>query len=378
MDAVATLVLAGAAVAVSVALTGCQGLDTAREIVAATNRVVTNSSPHSEGFVPYLDVTKAETRKLRTQMSRSGVTRFVVGPVTGASGMCAGMWGLSPAEDLLARRNVKEIRAAGGVVIPSIGGPRTAAIDSLAANCTSVHSLADALDQLADFGAGPGGPARLDLSLTDDELGDESAVEMLIDGLARLQERRGDDEPLVLTVTLPADSQKGLSDPGRRLLARLLKGQVRIATVVADVVVPSGHQPATTNAGMGAYAVRTARQVHEDLVDVYREHGAPLDDASAWLLLGLRVSIGEHQSSGSSHPVMTVENAHEVADFADALTARGTPLGLLSMWSFNRDRRCPYQGTTLDVVSGAPWSYPQSRCNLAGSEFAFSRALLRE
>jgi hypothetical protein len=237
--------------------------------------------------------------------------------------------------------------------------------------------LESALTRLLADASAPGRPAQLDIALAVDHAGADAHSVLLLKGLAALQAKRGDREPVPITLTLPAAAGSGFTAAGKRMLGRTLDAGVRVATVVADVVGPADHTRRAASTGMGTLAIRTAQRAHDDLIDVYAERGKQLPAAKAWHLLGLRVSIGENRSGpGMARRVVTVADAVEISRFTREMRGRGTPLGLISMWSFNRDHRCGARGAA-NVVSGAQWAQPQPQCNLAGSELQFAKLLSR-
>lgn len=373
--------LAFGVAATALVLTGCQSLAPAQEVLHATTRLVGSADDAATPIRPYVDVTRPLPSDARTTMAATGAARFTVGPITGGSGICMAMWGNSASDHLDARRAVHGILDAGGAVELSLGGPAGAAAGHLEQNCPSARELTLALERLiADFSA-PGRPASLDLVFTDDRGSDPASEQLMARALIRLRDRNTErpEGPPRLAVTVTADPTAGLTRPARAILAKFISAGVHIDTITVSVSPPAGtvaRDRPPASAGMAGAVVAAATAAHSDVLDLFATHGDKITARQAWAMINLRFSIGENPATSAvAHPVLTPDDAEDVATFAAQLAAEGTPLQALSIWSLNRDRSCPNQPSAVDGTTGARWAPPQSTCNLAGGNLEYTRLL---
>lgn len=362
----------------AVALSSCASAPAAQEILQATNRVARTSQVTHTSFVPYLDATLTDPISPDDAMDESAVSRFLVGPITGASGMCTPMWGASAAQDLVARRQVREVLDAGGTVDLALGGPVTVVVGSMESHCASTSDLAGTLAKLREeYRASDGTLPTLDFVFGVGQSIDPVDNAIRVAAVRLLQDETVDtrDGQARVALTVPAHPGVGLSREGLAALTAFIGGGVDISAINLQVI-GSSDEPAIPRASMSELVISTARLAMNDIKREYRRAGERLSPDEVWSRIGLRVTIGENPSSRQiPHGILTVADARRVAGFAREQADAGAPLANLSMTTFNRDHHCLTEGSTLDNASGQLWAPPQSTCNISGGRYSYSMAL---
>jgi chitinase len=228
----------------------------------------------------------------------------------------------------------------GGDVAIAFGG---AAGVELAVAARSAAELAAGYQSVIDTYA-----ARvLDFDLEGASLTDRDSIQRRAEALSMLQKRRqAERRPLEIWFTLPV-LPDGLSADGIRIISAAIDQGVRIRGVNV-MTMDYGDAIAPGPAGrMGAYAVEAARNLHIQLLAMYAASHAPKTASEVWQMIGVTPMIGRNDVVGE---VFQQSDADQVLVFA-----KTRQIGLLSIWSLNRDRSCGQpQASASPLCSGVP------------------------
>ena len=220
--------------------------------------------------------------------------------------------------DLALRRRIRDLRALGGDVAVSFGGPRGT---ELAQAITNVDDLTGAYREVIQAYR----LKRLDFNLDANTLADTAANDRRSEAIARLQDEfASHGHRLEVWFTLPA-SPTGLSDEA---LTTMLRSAEQKGVDVGGVNIKPDNYPdqSATDAKnkMGLYSIQAAICVYDQLHTV-------LADASKldmWEKVGITPTVGPIASGEQFTPA----DARQVRDFA-----RQEALGMVSLWSLNGD-----------------------------------------
>lgn len=313
-------------------------------------------------FAPYVDATAYPTPKLADIHEAARVRYFTLGFIVDETGTeCAATWGTyypvldgpSAWEDgveYTLYSHIERLRAAGGDVMVSFGG---AANTELAAACPDVATLATqyalVIDTLAlthvDFDIE--GPALFDV-------GPGSATERRAQAIAQVQQSMDEaGRPLRVWLTLPI-LPSGLTVEGLTVLRDTLREGVKLSGVNAMTMNYGDGAAPDPEGQMGQYGVDAITAMHGQLSTVYAERGESLSDAELWGMIGTTPMIGRNDVSSE---LFTLADAGQTLAFVQS-----EGVGLLSMWSINRDHGCPEQSAAQPDCSSNPeqtgdWAY---------------------
>jgi hypothetical protein len=279
----------------------------------------------SQVFAPYVDMTEWPTLDLVHARQTRGIQYFNLAfvsadsfdrPAWGGNDQCA----LGTDFDLALRRQVRGLRALGGDVAVSFGGPRRL---ELAQVITDVDTLKRTYRDVVDAY----GVTRIDFDLENSVLEDTPAVERRSQALAALKRELNDEgRPLTIWFTLPAGPD-GLSRDGVYVIEAAMEHGVALGGVN---IRPSGRDdglaPHATSR-MGAVAIESAINVFYQLdKSLHRQEIA----GDLWRRIGVTPTIGQGDAAGER---FLPADAQAVFDFA-----RQQGLGMLGIWSLNRDQ----------------------------------------
>lgn len=284
----------------------------------------------ARAFAPYVDATAYPTVRIGEIPSENGTTHYTLAFVVAADGTtCTATWGTyysiedgpsawAGGAEYTLYAQVDLLRARGGDVRVSFGG---AANTPLEAACTSVEALVGELERVIDRL----GLTRIDFDIEGPWVVDEVASARRGQALAALQARRPE---LRIGYTLPV-LPSGLTPEGVRVVERAVADGVVLDSINV-MTMDYGAGAAPDPAGrMGAYGIDALTALHAQLDTIY---GGSLSDAELWARIGTTPMIGQNDVAGE---VFTLDDAEETLAFA-----RAQGLGLLSMWSINRDHPC--------------------------------------
>ncbi|MBR7743286.1 glycosyl hydrolase family 18 [Phycicoccus sp. BSK3Z-2] len=305
---------------------------------AVSSAVTPPPTPGPSAFSGYVDVTATPAYPFETPRgpAQSDVTLAFV--VSGPEGECTPMWGgaytLDAASaDLDLDRRISQLRLVGGQVRVSFGGQ---AGTELASTCTDTGDLARAYWDVVDRYE----PTVIDLDLEGTSQGDAAAAARRVTAIREVQERaERADRPLSVWLTLPV-APTGLTAEGEAVLDGMLAGGVEVAGVNGMTMDFNAGPPTPT---MGAVVLDAATALHTQVASAWARAGQPLEDDEAWERIGITPMIGQNDVVAER---FTLDDAVAVNEFA-----RTHGVGLVSMWSLNRDSTCaPPLPAVLPVV----------------------------
>ena len=232
------------------------------------------------------------------------------------------------------RGKIDAIRAAGGDVMVSLGG---AAGQSLAQyyaqRALGVQALAAAYGQAVDALK----LTKLDFDIEGAAVAEQQTLKLQMDAIALVQQSRPN---LGVWLTLPVLPQ-GLTQDGVNVVKAALVAGVKVdgVNVMAMDYGDSSAPPQLKS--MGEYAIDAANATFAQMTTLFASQG----QAFGWNQLGVTPMLGVNDVPTE---VFTMQDADRLETFA-----RAKGLGMLSMWSLNRDNPGP-SGQLSNVHCGLP------------------------
>jgi bifunctional chitinase/lysozyme len=282
-------------------------------------------------FAPYVDATAYPTLKVGELPAATG-TRYVTLAfvVAAAAGDCTATWGTyydvatgpsawEGGAEYTLYEQIEALRAQGGDVMVSFGGaantPLEAACDDVDALVAEVERVIDALDL-----------TRIDFDVEGPWLADRVSTTRRSQAIAALKARH---PGLHVWYTLPV-LPTGLTADGVHVLQDALDHGADLDGVNV-MTMDYGAGAAPDPAGrMGEYGIAAIEALHAQLDTL---HGGARTEAELWAGIGSTPMIGQNDVAGEW---FDLDDARETLVFADA-----HGVGMLGMWSVNRDRSCP-------------------------------------
>ena len=319
----------GILVVVTAAVIGF-GLMVFRPVVAPA------APPGDTGFAPYVDVTATPPYPFETPQgpNQQDVTlAFVVAGQDGCTPTWGGFYTLEQAADQLELdRRIAQLRSVGGNVRVSFGGQSN---HELAVTCTDVAALEGAYRSVVERYE----LTSIDLDIEGPDLSDSAAQVRRSQAIASLQQSiAAPDRHLAVWLTLPV-AQDGLTADGQQAVRTMLAAGVDLAGV-NGMAMNFNDTEAATN--MTAAVQSAATSLQGQVRSLYAEAGTKLDSTQSWGHVGITPMIGQIDVPGE---VFTLQDASNLNAFA-----RENGVGLLSMWSLNRDGTCARPLTTVTTV----------------------------
>ncbi len=295
----------------------------------------------SQVYAPYVEVDAATPFDLEDALIARGIKYFNLAFVTADADGQASWSGKRQQAidggpfDLAVRRQVREVRALGGHVAVSFGGPKGTELAAAITNIDDLTAAYRGVIEAYDL-------HRVDFDLQGVALDDTGAIERRNEALGRLQDEfaaRG--EKLDVWFTLSATPQ-GLD----KAAVDMLRSAVRHGVHVGGVNLrPSGYpdQPASESAGkMGLYSIQAAINVVDQL-----QQTLPADETAVdvWSKIGLTPSVGT-SADGQRYGRNDVQ---AIRDFA-----RDEAMGMVGLWSLNGDSPSPASAERQPEGHGSP------------------------
>ena len=321
----------------------------------AVSALVTRpAAPGPSVFAGYVDVTATPSYPFETPAGPAQSVVILSFVVAGPGEACTPTWGgyytLDEASSKLELdRRISQLRLTGGQARVSFGGQRG---PDLASACTDPQALRAAYQSVIDRYQ----LTNIDLDLEGASLNDPTVAVRRAAAVKGLQDTaKASGRNLAVWLTLPV-GPTGLTDAGQSVVAGMLSAGVDLAGVNGMTmdfgVVTSEAAP------LSAVVIRAVTALHGQVSQAYADAGQPISDARAWTKVGVTPMIGQ---SDVPTEVFTLADAAAVNQFL-----REHGVGLVSMWSLNRDATCgPPLPSILTVV--------QTMCsgvNQAGQSFA--------
>ncbi len=287
---------------------------------------------------PYLMPLENDPPDINTVMSATGVKTFTLAFIL-SDGGCNPMWsGGSPvSSDTQMAAKIAQIRAAGGDVMPSVGG---FAGNKLGERCTDATSLANAYQRVIDRYS----LRAIDFDIEATEFENTAAQDRITQAIKMIKDRAAAaGRSLQVYVTVPV-GQSGLTFFGSQLVQSAVRNN---APVDGWTIMPFDLGGGST--GMGQLSVNIAEQLHAQLKTFYPGR---TDDAiyrmSGISSMNGRTDVGEFIRQADFQTMLSYAQAHHLARF--------------TFWSVNRDRQCtPAEpgntSGTCSSVTQQPWEF---------------------
>ncbi len=237
----------------------------------------------------------------------------------------AGLSALAPDSDFdqakAINQSIAALQAAGGDVMISLGGASgTSLAQWYASRGLSAQALANAYATVVDTYS----LNRIDFDIEGAAVADPASIALNAQALKLLQQQKPDLEIWYTLPVLPT----GLTADGVNVVRKALEAGVKLDGVnimamdYGESAAPTSGPNAKT---MGAYAIQAAESTYAQMTTLFASHG----QSFGWNQLGVTPMIGVNDVLTE---VFTVADAQALENFA-----RAKSLGMLSMWSMNRD-----------------------------------------
>ncbi|TDD73291.1 chitinase [Actinomadura darangshiensis] len=297
--------------------------------VSASTTGCTNPSDGTRRAAPYLYMGWGDPPSPSTVMNATGVKWFTMAFILSTGGCNPGWDGNRPLKGGADEQAISQIRAAGGDVLPSVGGWSG---NKLGPNCDSPEALAGAYQKVIDaFGL-----KAIDIDIENTDEFENAAVQDRILGALKILKR---NNPGLQTILTFGTATSGPNYWGKRLIdqAAALQANVDVFTIM----------PFDFGGGSDMYASTVS--------------------ASEGLKTELKSAFGWSDATAYAH--MGISGMNGVSDQQELTTtaiwtrvrdwAKSKGLARLAFWSVNRDRPCPGGGVT-ETCSGTdqqPWEF---------------------
>ena len=279
----------------------------------------------SQVFAPYVDMSEWPTFDLVHGRQAEGIEYYQLAFIS-ADSLNRPAWGGSDQNalgtdfDLSLRRQVSVLRALGGDVAVSFGGPRRL---ELAQVNTDVDALKRAYRSVIDAYR----LSRIDFDLETSALADTPAVERRSQALAALQrELKAEGRPLTVWLTLPA-GPGGLDRDALHVVESAIDHGVELGGVNLRPTSQGENGAPAASTRMGAVAIESAINTFYQLDNAYHRQELA---GELWRKIGITPTIGRGDAPREQ---FLPSDARAVLDFA-----RQQGLGMLGIWSLNRDQ----------------------------------------
>jgi hypothetical protein len=264
-----------------------------------------------------------------TVMSATGIRWFTMAFILSAGGCAPGWDGNAPLTGGVHASTINAIRAAGGDVIPSIGGWSG---NKLGPNCSTPQALAGAYQQVINaFGL-----KAIDVDIENtDEFENEAVQDRILNALKIVKQ----NNPGIKTIITFGTTTSGPSWWGTRLVNRAAALQ---ANIDVFTIMPFDF-------GGGANMYQNTVNASEGLKNALKT-AFGWSDATAYAHMGISGMNGLSDQQELTSPATWTQ----IRDWAKA---RG--LARLAFWSVNRDRSCPGGGVVSNCsgISQSTWEY---------------------
>jgi hypothetical protein len=310
------------------------------------------SSWPQQVFAPYVDMTLYPMYNIAGAAQSQGIKYFTLAFIVADASNQPSWGGYQAYEvnggtfDSQVRSQIASVRVLGGDVKVSFGG---AANQELALVITDVNALESAYQKVVDAYS----LSHLDFDIEGAAVADHASIDRRSQALAKLEQvEAAAGHPIDVWFTLPV-LPTGLTADGLYVLQSALKYGVKLEGVnVMAMDYGDGAAP-NPQGQMGTYAIQAASSLFAQLRTLY---GSVPTDAQLWHMVGVTPMIGVNDATD------------EVFDLAAARQletwAQQQGVGLLSMWSLNRDQQDPagalnYPTITSSSILQQPYAFSQ-------------------
>ena len=290
-------------------------------------------------FAGYVDVTATPPYPFETPRGPAQQDVILAFVVAGPDAPCTPTWGAyytldEAASALEIDRRLSQLRLTGGQARVSFGG---ALNDELSTVCTEPQALSNAYQAVIERYE----LESIDLDIEGATLGDEQGNARRAQAIKAVQDRALEQgRSLVVWLTLPV-STAGLTDQGLAVVEGMLAAGVDVAGVNGMAMDFGGSK--LVGQDTSDAVLQSARALHAQVGTAYGRAGQQVDPVAMWGRVGITPMIGQNDVPAEQ---FTLADAATLNDFA-----RVQGVGLLSMWSLNRDSTCGHPlPVTLTVV----------------------------
>ena len=306
-------------------------------------------------YAPYFETWTSDS--LTTVSQQSGVKHFTLAFLeTTSKSSCTLAWNGSKSQTVASGRYLSEIqtlRAAGGDVIPSLGGwSADQGGTEIGDSCKSVSSIVAAYQELVTVYD----VSRIDMDIEGRSLTNTAGITRRNQAIAQLQAwATQQGRPLTISYTLPT-SASGLEASGVAVLQNALDNGVRIDFV--EPMVFDYYDKVTTD--MGSAAITALQGLHAQLHTLLPTKS----DLQLWAIEGATIMNGIDDYPKKTE-VTTLADAQRLRDFA---VANG--MSALSMWAIQRDNGgCPGVGGSgsCSGIAQSTWAFSAILKTFTGS-----------
>ncbi|MGV8978536.1 MAG: chitinase [Cellulomonas sp.] len=290
--------------------------------------VTPTPTPGPSTFSAYVDVTAWPTYPFETPAGPAQSDVILSFIVADAKNRCTPTWGAyytldGAASNLELDRRVSQLRLTGGDVRVSFGGQ---ANSELATVCTDAADLRSAYQSVVDRYD----LRSIDLDIEGGAVTDTASLERRAVAIKAVQDAAvANGRGLDVWLTLPV-APTGLTDAGVAVVTGMLAAGVDVAGVNGMTmdfgVVTTAASP------LSAVVVEASTALHRQIVTIYGRAGQHLGESEAWGKVGITPMIGQADVQTER---FTLTDAVVLNQFA-----RDNGVGLVSMWSLNRDSTC--------------------------------------
>ncbi|MFC7343149.1 chitinase [Saccharopolyspora griseoalba] len=277
---------------------------------------------------PYLYNGWGEPPSPSEVMSATGITSFTLSFIN-SDGTCNPAWDGTRPLDGQDAATIEEIRAAGGDVVPSIGGYSGT---KLSTPCADAQALAGAYQEVIDAY----GLKAIDVDVEADEFNSKASRDEVVEALKIVEE----NNPGLLTVVTFPTTTTGPNANGEDMFAKA-------AEIGADVDVWTQMPFDFNGTDMAQDTINATEGLKEALKSAFG-----YSDAEAYARSGISSMNGKTDVEGE-----LVDQAafQQMADYAEQ-----NALGRFTFWSVNRDRPCNGgDPSTCSGIDQQPWDFTE-------------------
>jgi chitinase len=183
--------------------------------------------------------------------------------------------------------------------------------------------------------------SHIDFDIEGFWVAEPASIERRSQAIAALQQSMASqNRPFSVWYTLPV-LPSGLTADGLAVVDSALRNGVNLSGVNVMAMDYGDSAAPNPQNQMGEYAIQAANSLHQQLKALYSSHGQPLTDQALYQMIGITPMIGMNDVTTE---IFNLEDAQQLVDFAQQ-----HELGLVSMWSVNRDKEC--DGGATNYVS---------------------------
>ncbi|MEV7288980.1 carbohydrate binding domain-containing protein [Streptomyces sp. NPDC093252] len=297
-----------------------------------------NPDPGFKQAAPYLYLGWGDPPSAPTVMSATGIKWFTMAFIL-SSGGCNPAWdGSRPLTGGNDQAVINSIRAAGGDIVPSIGGWSG---NKLGPNCATAEALAGAYQRVIDAYA----LKAIDVDIENTDEFENAVVQDRILNALRIVKA---NNPGLRTIITFGTTTTGPTSWGNRLIeqARALNANIDVFTIM----------PFDFGGGADMYGntVNASEGLKNKLKSVFG-----WDDATAYAHMGISGMNG----LSDQQELTSVQTWTQIRDWANA-----RHLARLAFWSVNRDRPCPGGGVTSNCsgIAQNNWQFTSVTAGFTG------------